>query len=494
MKNYITPSINEWSEKNSEFTITIMATDDVGNRICNKQLYAVYDLRENISETPDLNSSNAKTIYSATNGVIQIDIKKKCRLAIKLYKVQIFDEYLDIGQLADNYIEEILCNDIFIPFEPYVIDFRATYDSSKIIPVGSKIPLKNIKLYMTFNNGSTKTVKASKEKENCYLSRDIIYRKDENKITVYYKDLVLEKIWEYDIIVIGKSKELRIEAVYTGDEKKIGDVVKQSEVFVSVLLDDGEDLAGNPTEPYMEGLDTDKWYFGTFPKVNNKNLGRFEIILNDQDNDLRTFVKVKFKEEPIRYRLDAWYEGYQVKKGKSYIPDNFRIYLYDQTGRTRMLEYNECYVSPENKTLNEVGWHWFEVTYTIENYVLKDKVAIYCYEPPELEECDLIIERINYNTQSYEDVTNYFKEILKIGDLTYVNWAKILTKVSKLEWWGDYRLTAPPLTGLDTRFKTEWVFTCDDKKGIRSMLNKVFREIEDKKAEENPKEENEDGS
>ena len=460
-------NVKSWSTKLDPFILTIMAFDDENKRISNRQFYIKYDITFDNTEA-STESETAQTIYSNKDGIIEIPFEKKaCHVSIDVYRVRIFDKFLDLDDDGYDYIKETLCSNIFIPFEPYITSFKAIYLSDVAYPVGDPIPLRDIKIEMEYSNGAIKNVTAN-ELEECYITPDTIQVTGDNKVSVFFNDLLLDKIWKYDIIVLGKSKELEIRATYTGGKKQILSFITKIEVNVVVILYNGY-------EEYQEILDTDLWEFTTLPQINNVNLGVFTIM----HNDLTTQIRVPFQYLSSDYTLEAWYEGLPVKVGKKYVPDNFRIYLWHKKSKVTMLKYSDVSVEPDDMTLTVPGLRWFIVSYTIEGFTLKDKVGIWCVEEDDMPDIDFLMLYYNKNTQTLEDVTKHFEECTKINDERYINWGKILTQIEQLKVYGTYKLIVEPLTGLSTRYITEWNIYCDSKKGIRSGLIASYKTKED---------------
>ena len=462
----VNPNIKKWDSILTPFIITIMCLDDEGKRISNRQLYIKYNITYDGTEAL-IDSPNTQTLYSNKDGVIEIHLEKRaCHISINVYRVRLFDKYLDLDDEGIDYVEEVLCSNAFIPFEPYIIKMDAIYKNDMALAVGNPIALKDIEINLEYSNVTVSTHKAS-ELENCYIEPTTIQNAGDNKVSVYLRDLLLDKIWKYDIIVLGKSKELEIIATYTGKRKQIQSFVIKNEVTVVIKYFNGFEI-------YQELLDQDQWEFTEYPQINASNLGLFTIV----HNDLTTQIKVPYQNISSEYWLDAWYEGLPVKVGKNYIPDNFRIYLWYKT-QSKMLKYTDCSISPDSLQMTSPGLKWYTVTYTIDGWHLKDKVAIWCVEEDDLPDIDFTVLYFNESLKVYDDVTYRFDECTKINDERYINWGKILTIIEKDKVYGKYKLIAAPLTGLSTRFITEWNIYCDSKKGLRAMFVASYKTKED---------------
>lgn len=473
---YIQPDISTWRDSLNPFTTTILAYDDSNIRINNKQFYIVYDITYD-DTIPDL-ENNGHTLYSDKDGRIELFFNQRCRISIDLYMVSQYDDTIDVSQMADpdKYVCHHICNNLIIPFEPYITNIEAKYISDFPIAVNSNIPRKYIQIFVTkSDNTTTRFTIESNAYDNYVLTPNIITHIGDNTIQVSYHDPILNKVWISDIIISGKVQELLLEATYIGisidtdgdgqddhiREKQLNNLVTKSEILVALVSYDGY-------EESRRFLTNEEWEFVTFPQITNLNLGIFEIMRND----LRCNVRVPFVWLPINSRIDAWYEGYPVLVGEKIVPDDFRIYLYKPNNNRELIPFDQCQIDPDDFTIHNVGTNWFTVRYKFDNFTISDKVAIIGYEEIKYPEKDFELLYYNPLTHSVEDVTDEFDEVCKIAGRRWFNWNKILERINEISGYGAYKLHAPKLSGLSTRYDTEWYITCKYKKALEAMLLK----------------------
>lgn len=474
MSNYfLTPNKSDWEKKTEPFDITIIAYDNEGKRIRNEQLYIIYDLTydENI---PDIINNGTKVV-SDSDGIITLNIDKKCRITIDIYMVSEYDETKTLF-IDEDYIHKNICDNFIIPFAPYIIDFKAKYITNTIFPVDTPIPRKYVEITLEKSNNSTVKFTLENNQYKDYKIRpDTIEYAEDNEVIISYYDPILNKIWEYSIIVTGKEKELEINATYIGEEKRMKSIVEKEEMIVTLKTYDGR-------EEKNRILDISEWNFNEFPQIRDTNLGILEI----SRNELKCKVRVPFILELSDYRLEAWYEGLPVLVGNKIEAKDFIIRLWNlKKGTFKTIDVSECQVVSENPNDNIKSWpfeyivgneglNWYTVIYKIENWTLYDKLAIIGYIEQEYESQDFKLLYHNPNTHSIIDVTSDFNATCTVGNKRYFNWERILNKVKILNMYGEYTLYAPRLTGLNTRFDTEWFITCKYEKAISAELSKVF--------------------
>ena len=473
MSTYVLqPNISTWQSLIYPINTTFISYDENGRRISGKQFYMVYSITYDGS-TPDL-SNDGITVFPNKDGIIEFTIdKKRCRISIDLYMVPIFDETLDLDDMASNYICKHVCDNLLLPFEPYIERFDVTYTSDDPITIGNRIPRKYIQVTIYKSDNTLLKFTLNKSIYNDYIvSPAIIQHVDENIVKVSYYDPILEKTWEKNITVLGKIKNIRLYASYLGVKKQLNNIVLKTEVSVRVEIFDGYNT-------YIVPVSREAWEFTTFPQITNSNEGRFEVTYND----LTCEIFVPYYYVTYRWYIDAWYEGEPVKVGDKFVPDNFRIYLYRSDGLRELIPLNHCNLVPDDYTIHNVGINWYTVIYRANTYTLKDKVAIIGYEEIERSDEDFNMFYFDQGLRTYIEVTTIFSEVCKISDRRYFNWAKILRKIKELEMYGVYKLYAPVLTGLSTLWDTEWMVYCDSLKGIRAELVKNY--IAPKKEETN---------
>ncbi len=486
---YLQPNVSTWQNQYDPFIATILAYDDNNIRISNKQLYVIYDITYDDS-IPDL-INNGKTLYSDKDGRIEFHFAERCHVSIDLYMVSEYDASLDIAYMADpeKYTCYHVCDNVIIPFKPYVTSFEASYISDVPVAVNSTIPRKYVQvLIRKSDNTSARFTIESDAYKDYIVTPNTIEHINDNVVTVSYRDPIIDRLWQQDIIVTGKVQELEILATYIGilvdldgdgkpDEvrkKQLNNLVSKSEILVTLITYDGY----TNSQRY---LDNDEWEFTTFPQITNVNLGIFTIMRND----LRCNVRVPFLWYPADCWIDAWYEGYPVLVGQKFIPSDFRIYLYKPNHNRELLPFDQCQIVPDDYVIHNVGTNWFTIRYKYNNWTISDKVAIIGYEETKYEEKDFELLYYNPTTHSIEDVTGLFDEACTIAMRRYFNWSKILSKVSELVMYGKYKLHAPKLCGLSSRCDTDWIFTCTYNKAIDAMLIKQYVDQE--------KEDNTDG-
>ena len=458
---FLQPSINTWQNQLDPFIASFLAYDDTGRRISNKQLYIVYDVAYG-TDTPDL-ENHGTTLFSNKDGVIELHFAGRCKVSIDLYMVESFDENLDSTEMADHYICRHICNDLLLPFAAYITDFKASYISTQKVAVGKSIPRKYVQVTLTKSDDSTARFTIENPLYDDYIiSPDTITQVNDNQVTVSYYDSLLDKTWEYDIIVLGKVAELEISAIYVGQDKQLNSLVVKSEVLVTLTTFDGHNQ-------HSRLLDSDEWEFAVFPQITNLNLGILEIARES----LRATIRVPFKWIPDIGRLDAWYEGTPVLVGNKLVPDDFRIWLWHE-GLREMIPFNQCQISPQNFTITQEGVNWYTVSYKIDAWTIQDKVAIIGYKEIEYEEKDFELLYYDPNLHCLKDVTEEFDEACTIAGNRYFNWNKILDRVIDTIMYGRYKLYAPVRTGLSVRCDTEWIITCEYKKAINAQLHKVY--------------------
>lgn len=482
MSNYqIKPSIETWQEQYDPFITSILGYDENGRRISNKQLYIVYDVTYG-DEKPDL-KNNGKTLYSNKDGVIEVHFSERCHISIDLYIVSEFDESLDMNDMAppEEYTCYHICNNLLLPFEAYILDFSAKYISDQAVSVNEKIPRKYVQCTLKKSNDTTARFTLEKPVYEDYLIDPIIVKHiDENIIKVSYYDSLLDKTWEDNITVIGKPQEVYMYAQYLGKEKQLNNLLPKEEVIVYMCTFDGY-------EESIVMVSRDDWEFASFPQITNVNMGYIAIA----HNDLTCNVYVPFRWDLNGYILDAWYEGYEVKVGEKFVPDNFVIYLYDDKGLRTRLRFDYCQIKPDDYVVHKTGMNWYTILYRVGSYTLIDKVVIFGYEEPIYFKDDFKMYYLNKDLKTFTDVTKLFDKTCQIAEQRYFNWSKILTHITDLGMFGIYKLYAPVLTGLSTRCDTEWIIYSDSKKGLRAKLIKEYVDILEKENEnaENNKEE-----
>lgn len=472
MSSYILqPNINTWQSSLYPINTTFISYDSNGKRINGKQFYMVYSITYDGS-TPDL--STGTTVFPNKDGIIEFPITNtRCRISIDLYMVPIFNEYLDLDDMADDYICKHVCDNLLLPFEPYIETFDVTYTSSDAIVVGNRIPRKYIQVTTYSTDGTLLKFTLNQNIYNDYIvTPNVVDHINENIIKVSYYDSVLEKTWERNIIVFGKVKIAKLYASYLGERKQLNNIVLKTEISVRMEIFDGYTSTIVP-------VSRDQWEFTTFPQITNLNDGRFEITYNDVTCE----IFVPYYHITYRWYIDAWYEGYPVKVGNKFIPEDFRIYLYKASGLRELIPLDHCNLVPSDYTIHNTGINWYTVIYRAGTYTLKDKVAIMGYEEIERSDEDFSMFYFDKGFRTYIDVTDMFSETCTMSSIRYFNWSKILNRIKGLGLYGIYKLYAPVLTGLSTLWDTEWIIHCDSKKGIRSELIKNY--IKEKREEIN---------
>ena len=483
----IQPPVSTWQDALVPFNLSIVIVDDYGVRLCGKQLYIKYHITTDGS-TPDIENYGTK-IYSNVDGVLELFFNQFCRVTIDLYYVEKFDpslNLLDIEADPDKYICERLCDNCFLPFQPYIKSFDATYISDKTIAVTEPIPRKYVQVTLKYSDLSTSTFTIENELYNDYIiNPTVINHINENIINVSYYDPLLNKTWTDDITVLGKVKELSIFASYVGNEKQLNNFVSKSEVVVTLTVFDGYSQE-------VMSLSEDKWAFTVYPQVTNLNEGLLEV----EYNGLKAKFQVPVLWEVVKYRLDAWYEGLPVQVGKSIDLNNFRVYLYYENGLHELNDsgYNSfsillegrkhCIIDPQDYIIHHTGLNWFTVRYTIKGYTIYDRVAIMGYVEKEYPEDEFKLYYLNPDYKSYEDVTEKFRDSCMIGERLYINWDKLGKRIYDVRQFGKYWMYAPKLTGLSTRLDTEWIIRCfKNEYGFYEDLNAELIKTHNKKEE-----------
>jgi hypothetical protein len=245
-KFYLQPDISTWKTQLNPFIATILAYDDNNIRISNKQVYAIYDITYD-DTIPDLN--NEHTIYSDKDGRIEFHFSGRCRISIDIYMVSEYDDTIDISQMADpsKYTCYHVCDNLIIPFEPFITDFKATYISDQLVAVNDVIPRKYVQVLVTKSDNTTARFTLESEAYDDYIiTPQTVEHIDANTIEVSYYDPILDQTWTAPITVYGKEQELRIEATYVGiaidldgdgkadkiREKQLNNLVSKSEILV----------------------------------------------------------------------------------------------------------------------------------------------------------------------------------------------------------------------------------------------------------------------
>ena len=461
---HIEPGVDTWRTRLEPFIASFLAYDVDYKRISNKQFYIEYDITYDGS-IPDL--SNAKTQYSNKDGVIEFHFDKPCRISAVAYMVKNFDETISIDSMGTDYESKEICTNLLLPFQPFITSFDAIYTSEEAISVNDEIPRKYIQVTVTYSDTSIKTYDLIDKPDHLIDPEKIPYTGDVTA-TISYHDPLLDVEWKSKIFVRGKVQELSISATYIGDTKYINNLIPKSLIIVKIELFDGY-------TKYTELLDNDAWNFTSLPQITNVNLGVLEI----EHNKLRCNVRIPFYWLTTSYRLDAWYEGPPVECGESFVPEYFRIYLYYDTGLRAMLKLEECHIEPEVNVIKEPGLNWFTISYRIDDFTIKDKVAILGYVEKVYPELDFKMEYYNKNTHSLEDVTEKFNETCMIGKVRYFKWSKICDRITEMMKFGVFRLYAPVLTGLSTKCPTVWMICCFNKNSIKASLVEMIEEEEE---------------
>ena len=467
MSNYfIQPEIETWQSQLEPFVATIIAYDGNGNRIRNKQLYIVYNITYN-NATPNLNYGTI--LYANQDGIIELHLDSKCKISIDLYMTSEYNETLGQDDIGNNYICEHICDNLLLPFQPYIVSFTAEYISEQKIACRDIIPRKYVKVKLVKSDDSTATFTLESEVYKDYhIVPDTVEHINENDISVTYYDSLLDKTWKYDIIVYGKDQEIELLTNYIGETKQLNNIVLKTEVLVTLVTWDGY-------HEHTRLLDNDEWEFTEFPQITNTNLG----LLGVSHNELKSKVKIKFIWAPIKFRLDAWYEGDPVRVGEKFVPDDFIIYLYYENGTRTMMHFNQFLIEPDDYVIHKVGLNWYELILRIDSWTIREKVAIIGYEDSWYPEYDFTMWYLNPNTKSKEDVTAVFDDVTMIGDRRWFNWEKIQKRIIEYSLYGKFLLYAPVLTGLSTRCATKWKIYCEHRKVIRAELLKQFITKED---------------
>ena len=454
---YTTPPVASWKYQLDEFEVRLIAYDNNGLRICNNQFFIKVAITYDKS-TPDI-ENDYQTIYSNKDGLIILTFDKQCTVSIKSYMVPNYNEELGINPYINEseYEVKILCLDYFLPFEPFIEEFKAKYISSEHVAVNSKIPRKYVQVTLKKSDGSKVTFTIEPEARKDYLlSPEYIQYAKETTVTVSYYDTLLDKNWEYDIIVIGKLQEVKIEAIYKGKKVQINSLIPKETIDVYLTLYDGLEYS-------QKQLLLSEWEFATFPQVTNANLGELYI----QYNGLQCKVVIPFEYIIIDYKIDAWYENYKVLVGEEFVPDKFRIYLINnKTGLRKYLLFNECSIVPSDHTILQEGINWFTVYYTIENFLLSDKVAIIGYTD-DYESIEFKVFKFIDDDKDFEDVTYLFDKACMVHGKRLIKAQSLFTYIKANGYYGKYKIFAPKLTGLSSVYDSEWNVYCYNSKSIK---------------------------
>ena len=398
------PLVKEWQNYTEPFTISFVAIGDKSRRLEQDEFHITYDITYN-GEAPNLNNVTATTIESNNDGEIFIAVNHKCRISV-------------LAKLYDSVTKEsqtiLVADNQFIPLAYYITSFKAEYIGTVIPSVSDEILLRDIQCTFTKSDGSTKIITAN-ELHNIKLSTKYVERTGPNKITIYYNDTLLNKVWKYDIIVNGKVKETGITAKYIGKKKNFGDVISKEEIVVNLLLYNG-------VENSSTALSTDKWQFSIIPKINDTNLGIFFVNYNG----LLTSVRVPFKYNDSDHYLNGWYEGPDIKVGHQFNPINLVVLLIDNRKRWKEIDYRDIKIEPS--------------------------------------------EYFNDNTHTVDDVTKKFDNACMMYGKRYFNWGRFHDMAMHLGLYGRFRVFAPKRTGLNTRYDTEWLVYCYPKIIYNSLL------------------------
>lgn len=471
----ITPEQDTWQDKTEPYTISFCAYDDTNTRIRNKQIYIVYDMRMDNTE-PDLTSDHAKKVYGDGDGIIKIQIYTQCRISIDLFHVKIQDNLLDRTKLGINYVQENICSNLFIPFEPYIKKFVVSYTGKEKITVTEPIPTSYVYITKVFSDGTTKKTVVSKDYYNISFIPDTIQYTESNTITVLYHENLTNKDWSGTITIFGKDKEIKLIASYNQDKiYKIGDTIDKNDINVLLKLFNGHDTI-------TRKLNNKEWNFATLPIINEINCGIFNIARNN----LITSIRIKYNQSQSKYKIDAWYEGPDILVGKLYNPNDLRIFLYSQDKpQVLTLKYEDVIIEPNDRHILKEGINWFTVKYRDKNYIIQDKVAIRGYVKDKYNPRDFLLEYYDENTHSITDVTEDFEYCTLINDKRYFNWLMISDKIKEDQRFGKYLLRAPANSGLNTRFDTEWIIECYKNNNLSASLNKIL--LSDKEDNSNAK-------
>ena len=461
-KVYINPSIDQWKDLTEQLDATFIAYDDLNNRICNSQFYIKYAVTYDNS-VPNLNEGTE--IYSNKDGIIILNLpKERCRISLAIYTVSNYDESLKPDYKLNDYNEDIIFDNEILPFQPYIVSFQALYISDQQIPVTYKVPRKYVQVTITKSDHSlSKFTIESKVRKDYKLYPEYVNYINEVPINVYYEDTILDKTWECVIIVVGKPKELRIEAIYLGETRDIGSLISKDEIFVNLILFDGE-------KEITTSINNNLWNFAVFPQITESNLGFFII----EYNNLQTEINVPHRRAPSGYVLEVWYEGEEIKLGNSFTPYDLRIYLYDNVGLRHDINFSKCGIEPNNYQIDKEGNNWFTITYKVGNHLLKDKFVVKGYKGKKPQQIDFQMLYLDPNIHSIIDVTSQFDEVCKRYNERYFNWQVIFNYIISINKYGFYKLIAPELTGLSTRYVTEWGLHCYYNKAFSAELLKTI--------------------
>lgn len=467
----IDPTPSEWIYKTKEFEVTIQAYDDYNKRISGHQLYVILSIIKDGVEQKD-------TIFSDDNGIISFKVSEECTVSLDTYRVNEVDTTRSPSETLDSskYKREIIFTNQYLPFRPFAIGLKAKY-TGKSLFVGDVVPLDKIEVTINMSDMTTEHQTINDDPTNFIITPQTITIKGDNTVHITYHDTVFNKDYECDIIISGKYRESDLYAEYQkyrvapdGSKelkrpKTFGETVSKDEIDVYVTIFDG-------TQNTVIKVPEDEWEFTTYPVVTNMNLGIFEI----EYNQMRATVRVSVDVTINGWYLDAWYEGYPIKIHHKYIASNFRIYLINRhTDEFRMLELHECIIEPESPILDKTGWNWYTVKYRWGSYEFKDKVAIYCYEDAIIESTEFSMWYWDYNTHSLVNNTKLFDDACTVGGKRWFNWFKIHNRIIELNRYGFYRLRAPKLCGLDTRFDTEWILRCEQNTQLEAELNRYLK-------------------
>lgn len=432
------PLVKEWQNYTEPFTISFVAIGDKGRRLEQDEFHITYDITYN-GEAPNLNNVTATTIESNNDGEIFITVNHKCRISV-------------LAKLYDSVTKEsqtiLVADNQFIPLAYYITSFKAEYIGTIIPSVSDEILLRDIQCTFTKSDGSTKIITAN-ELHNVKLSTKYVERTGSNKITIYYNDTLLNKVWKYDIIVNGKVKETGITAKYIGDKKNFGDAISKEEIVVNLLLYDG-------VENSSTVLSTDKWQFSIIPKINDKNLGIFFVNYNG----LSTSVRVPFKYNDSDHYLNGWYEGPDIKVGHQFDPINLVVLLIDNRRRWKEIDYRDIKIEPSDMKITSEGINWILVSYNFNNHILRLRIGIRGYIEKDYQSNDFLVQYFNDNTHTVDDVTKKFDNACMMYGKRYFNWGRFHDMAMHLGLYGRFRVFAPKRTGLNTRYDTEWLVYC----------------------------------
>lgn len=216
-------------------------------------------------------------------------------------------------------------------------------------------------------------------------------------------------------------------------------------------------------------------------------------------NDLFEYVSdtINLKVESEYERIIAWYEEFPIETINDYNPYYVVIYAFPYVGDWIRIDPFDPNVSYNSLTVKEPynPYHyyppealyeketWYKVTYTSDSgKSLSDIYPVVGVKSKKHIEKEFKVLYYNKwkltdnNIDKWEDKTEDFEEYFTIGKVFLITWQSFVNAARVIDRTGQFKIIAPPLSGLDVRYWSEWDVFVDEQYDITATMSKIFDE------------------